>query len=163
MQKEHALIGLGSNLGDRNLELQLAVEFLATIGKVLKCSGVYESDPEGFDSKEIFLNAVVLIEIKLAPSDLLSSLLKYESERGRERGNGYQDRPIDMDILFYSNWILQSDSLILPHPRWNQRDFVIQPIIDLNVGEIWDELDKVGLKELMKTDSLRNTQHQLCT
>ena len=129
---KQAIISLGSNLGNRVLNLNLAIDNIQELGVVKSVSAIYESAPWGFDAKKSFLNQVIAIETKLDPFQLLQALLKMEKELGRKRSvSGYESRTMDLDILFYEDEIINSKELILPHPRIQDRMFVLLPLNEI--------------------------------
>lgn len=128
-------LGLGSNLGNREENLEKAISEISKFAKVVLKSSVYESEPVGYANQEDFLNMVIEIESELAPRELLSKLLQAESNLGRVRTIKNGPRTIDIDILLYGNLALNEDNLIIPHPRMNERNFVLIPL-----GEIAPEL-----------------------
>lgn len=126
-------ISLGSNMGDRHWSLQKALfEIAGDCGSLLSISKVYESRAMGFEGAD-FLNACCGVVTTLSPSELLARLLQIESRMGRGRtpGSGYEARPIDLDILYYGDSVLQTDLLTVPHPGLHQRDFVLKPLADI--------------------------------
>lgn len=126
-------IGLGSNKGDRLKFLQLAIDAIyKEIGQVVKISKVYETPAMGFEG-ENFYNACVAVTTGLNVNSLLSTLQSIENRLGRKRtkGDGYESREIDLDLLFYDEVILHSELLQLPHPRIQDRKFVLQPLVDI--------------------------------
>jgi 2-amino-4-hydroxy-6-hydroxymethyldihydropteridine diphosphokinase len=128
-----AWIGLGSNQGDRKVHLlQAQRQMTSYCGKILRVSGIYESDAWGFDSQHMFYNQCLQLETKLSPDVLLQKLLQIEEGMDRKRNdNGYADRPIDLDILFYNDRIIQAEDLQVPHPRITERRFVLQPLHEI--------------------------------
>ncbi len=136
MEKTIAYIALGSNLGDGRRNLDLALERLAEVEgiKLLRRSAYYQTKAEGLEKKAPdFYNGVVEIETSLTPPALLNHLLQIEESLGRRRGNSNQpeSRTIDLDILLYGELIVDSPDLHIPHPRMNQRWFVLKPLSDL--------------------------------
>ncbi len=126
-------ISLGSNLGDKFLNLQLAVNAIfENVGSVAKISPVYETASWGFASED-FLNAVLLVKTTFSAEEVLQILLNIETKLGRMRSKekGYQARTIDLDILFYDSEIIDTKTLQLPHPELHNRHFVLQPLTDL--------------------------------
>lgn len=103
------------------------------VGDVLALSGFYETEPWGFASENLFLNAAVKLRTALSPSGLLLATQEIEREMGRtEKSNGsYHDRIIDIDILLYDDCIWDSPELVLPHPLMHQRKFVMQPLAEI--------------------------------
>ena len=128
---------LGSNLGDSRYHLARARSFIEEkAGSILGQSDLYESAPWGFSAPQHFLNQALEIETTKKPLELLNILLDIEKEMGRERSDdgGYASRLIDIDILFYGNEILDHPKLSVPHPRIQERRFVLVPMVELNPG-----------------------------
>ncbi len=126
-------ISIGSNLGNRLQNLQDAVFLLGKeVGMPKKVSKVYESSSWGFDAPD-FLNACLELETYLTPGILLEKILNIEKKMGRVRTQerDYASRNIDIDILYHGNEILQSDNLIIPHPKLHERKFVLLPLADI--------------------------------
>jgi 2-amino-4-hydroxy-6-hydroxymethyldihydropteridine diphosphokinase len=125
-------IGLGSNLGDRLLNLQRAKEFLLSLStdRWHLQSPVYETEPVGCPSGSgKFLNAVLEIEFSGTPRELLAKTLAYEAAQGRDRQAGVNaPRSIDIDILYFGDLKIAEPDLVLPHPRMAQRRFVMLPL-----------------------------------
>ncbi|BEG99943.1 2-amino-4-hydroxy-6-hydroxymethyldihydropteridine diphosphokinase [Bacteroides sedimenti] len=128
-------LGLGSNLGNKESNLHLSIEKIKErIGKVISLSAFYASEPWGFESDNSFLNAAVCVETVLSPLVLLEEIQKIEKEMGRTKkslGGVYNDRLIDIDILFYGNLIIRSEKLSVPHPLIKERSFVIIPLNEI--------------------------------
>jgi 2-amino-4-hydroxy-6-hydroxymethyldihydropteridine diphosphokinase len=127
-------LGLGTNLGEREYNLYNAINVLSLeIGAVICQSTFYVSEPWGFDSQNQFQNAVVLVETNLSPFDLLAKTQEIERNIGRtaKSTNGYSDRLIDIDILFYDNLIIDQPTLKIPHPLIVERDFVLIPLAEI--------------------------------
>lgn len=126
-------IGLGSNLGDRLGLLRSAIKHLGVLGVVKKCSHLYETEPVGLKSQPRFLNAAVELETGLEPIQLLNAVKATELQLGRGRSLVRNSpRAIDLDILSFNNGeTFRSSQLEVPHPRINERAFVLQPLIDL--------------------------------
>lgn len=143
-------LGLGTNLGDREKNLSMAVERIGEeIGKVIKCSSVYETEPWGFKSDDRFLNMVVKVGSSLRPSGLLGRILMIEAQLGRLRsGKGYKSRTIDIDILLYGSEVIKKEELEIPHPRIPVRKFVLEPLCELDPDMIHPVL-KVTFTELL--------------
>ena len=128
-------IGLGSNLGKKEHNIDFAIQQIAEqVGKVIRRSTFYHSDPVGFSSDNQFVNAVVLVETQLEPLDLLHQLQYIEREMGRTnktKEGVYEDRIIDIDILLYDNLTIDLPELTIPHPRMQERDFVMKPLKEI--------------------------------
>lgn len=132
-QSATAYLSLGSNLGHRAFFLQKALfELDRRAGKVLQVSPVYRSRAWGFEGGD-FLNACAAVSTSLPPEALLEVLLALEREAGRERapGGGYRSRTLDLDLLYYGDLQLRSESLVVPHPRLHERRFVLKPLADI--------------------------------
>ena len=128
-----AYIGLGSNLGDSRQILLEAVQKLATLGTV-KTSRLYQSPPMGPQDQPNYLNAVAQLETDLAPLVLLDELQRFEQESGRVRLRRWGERTLDLDLLIYGQEHIQNDRLTVPHVGLFERDFVVIPLLDLDVN-----------------------------
>lgn len=125
-------LSLGSNIGDRQSNLQAAIERLAATGlRILRASPIYETEPVDYTSQRWFLNQVAEAETELFPMQLLSRIGKIERELGRVRTLPKGPRTIDIDILLYGKMVVHSAALEIPHPRMAQRRFVLAPLADL--------------------------------
>lgn len=126
-------IGLGSNIGDRKKNITNATIILgAVMGDIRVLSSLYETEPWGYDSPNTFMNAVLLLETDIEPQKCLEMVQAIEREMGRvHTKEGYEDRIIDIDILFYDNQIIESEHLTVPHPLITQRDFVLRPMAEI--------------------------------
>jgi 2-amino-4-hydroxy-6-hydroxymethyldihydropteridine diphosphokinase len=144
-------LGLGTNLGDREANLRTAVgNIIENIGRVVSLSSVYETEPWGFRTKDLFLNMVAEVETKLKPSGLLGRMLMIEAKMGRLRsGKGYSSRIIDLDILLYGEEILDSKSIVIPHPKLHERRFVLVPLCEIAPDLIHPVLKK-DIKTLLR-------------
>jgi len=144
-------LGIGTNLGDREACLKSAIECIReSIGQVVRNSSVYETEPWGFSSDDQFLNMVVEVETELKPSGLLGRMLMIEARMGRLRnGTGYSSRLIDLDILLYGNKVLNTKSLVIPHPRLHERSFVLVPLCEIAPDFVHPVLMK-DIKTLLK-------------
>lgn len=122
--------GIGSNLGNRLLHLVEAYkEIEARIGEIVKFSAVYQTAPWGFDSNLTFFNQVFQVNTHLSADETLEAILSIEEILGRKRNSiGYADRVIDIDILFFADFIINKPDLIVPHPHMHKRRFVLEPL-----------------------------------
>jgi 2-amino-4-hydroxy-6-hydroxymethyldihydropteridine diphosphokinase len=141
-------IALGSNLGDRHENLQVAIESMHPEVRPLDCSSVYETPPWGYLDQPKFLNQVIKAETQLSPSDLLDYLQVIESQIGRKETIRYGPRVIDLDLLFYDDEVIESPLLTIPHPRMENRAFVLLPIADL-APEFIHPVLKVRIADLL--------------
>lgn len=125
-------IALGSNLGNKELNLNVAIGHLKErVGEVIAVSEFHYSEPQGFVSENQFVNAVVLVSTPLNPFDLLNQLQLIEQKMGRKAKSvhqQYSDRIIDLDIVLYENESIDHPELKIPHPRMRERDFVMKPL-----------------------------------
>ena len=137
--------GIGTNLGDREKNLRTAVELLTErVGELLACSSIYKSAPQGFVSENEFANIVAVYHTHYAPEEVLRITQQIEREMGRTEKSVdgvYHDRVIDIDLLKayrgHGPWaigdevIYESNTLTLPHPRMQERDFVMIPLREI--------------------------------
>ncbi len=133
MENAHtSYIGLGSNRGNRTAHLQEAIHLIyKEIGDITQISPVYETPAWGYKGAD-FLNLCLEIKTRFSPQTLLQKLLQIEAKLGRTRRHqGYEDRVIDLDLLFYEEEIINSENLTLPHPEIPNRRFVLQPLVDI--------------------------------
>lgn len=129
-----AYLGIGSNLGDRLGFLQLALDALSAVpGIVLTAvSPVYETDPVGGPVQDDFLNAVVQVETRLEPHELLAAAHAAERAAQRVRAEHWGPRTLDVDVLLYDDLTLDDPDLTIPHPWMGERAFVLAPLHDLD-------------------------------
>lgn len=124
-------IALGSNLGDRRTHLDRAVAHLHSSISQLVVSRYYETEPVGVGPQPRFLNAVLTGKTALSPRALLDTLLAWEAAEGRERPFPGAPRTLDLDLIFYGEWIIDEPGLIVPHPRFRERLFVLEPLAEI--------------------------------
>ena len=128
-----AYLGLGSNIGDRKQQLLKAIDLIGNIKgiKVTKQSSIYETAPIGYTDQPNFLNLCLEIETELSPQQLLKHCLDIEQQLHRVREIRWGPRTLDIDILLYSDNIIETDNLSVPHPRMQERAFVLIPLNDI--------------------------------
>jgi 2-amino-4-hydroxy-6-hydroxymethyldihydropteridine diphosphokinase len=160
MTAKKAYLSLGSNSGNRNLMLQQALKYIETeCGIVLKKSGVYETEPWGNIQQPLFLNQVVEISTELNAYALLDTLLKIEKKLGRERGEQrWQQRTIDLDILFFGQLALNEDRLVIPHPELHKRRFVLVPLNEIAPDFVHPIYHKTLSEQLRECSDLLETK-----
>ena len=128
-------LSLGSNLGDRVGFVQQATSLLGAHSEIniVATSSFYESEPWQMASDNWFVNAVVQISTTLSPEDLLTECQRIEQLLGRKRDNEttYQDRTIDIDIIFYDKLILNNERLTIPHKHFHKRVFMLVPMLEI--------------------------------
>jgi 2-amino-4-hydroxy-6-hydroxymethyldihydropteridine diphosphokinase len=126
-----AYVSLGSNMGDREENIDQAIALLAEAGRVTAISSLYATEPVGYKEQEDFLNAVAAVETALSAPDLLARCLSIEDRLGRSRSMRWGPRTIDLDILLYGDAILNTPTLQIPHPRMAERKFVLEPLAEI--------------------------------
>jgi 2-amino-4-hydroxy-6-hydroxymethyldihydropteridine diphosphokinase len=134
-----AYVGLGSNMGDRELNLLRAIAEIGRIplSRITALSGFYDTEPVGPVPQDPFLNAVLRIETALTPNRLLEELQHIETEVfRRKRKVPLGPRTMDLDLLLFNDVVMESDSLTLPHPRLHERRFVLVPLAEIAPGLI---------------------------
>ena len=133
-----AYIGLGTNLGNRQANLQMALKELTTLPTMELCrvSSVYETAPVGMTDQPDFLNMVAQGETTLSPRELLDALLHIENKMGRTRTVRWGPRVIDLDLLLYGDTQISLPGLTVPHPRLPERAFVLTPLAEIAPGLI---------------------------
>jgi 2-amino-4-hydroxy-6-hydroxymethyldihydropteridine diphosphokinase len=154
-----AYLGLGSNIGNRKDHLLKALAMISSkVGEITKISSLYESEAWGYQSGHKYLNAVIAVETPLYPGEILSDIKEVEKQLGRKKTkNGeYEDRPIDIDILFYDRLLYETDNLAIPHPHMANRKFVLEPLAEIAPDFVHPVLNK-KIKELNDacTDSIQ--------
>jgi 2-amino-4-hydroxy-6-hydroxymethyldihydropteridine diphosphokinase len=156
-----SVLALGANLGDPLAALQAAVDALGGAGKVLAVSGVYQTAPVGGPPQPDYLNAVLLLETALTPTELLAFAHAVESGAGRERQERWGPRTLDIDVIAYDDLVSADPSLTLPHPRAHERGFVLVPWAEIasdaalpGHGRIVDLLDKVDTSDVRRLDDV---------
>jgi 2-amino-4-hydroxy-6-hydroxymethyldihydropteridine diphosphokinase len=127
-----AAVALGSNLGDRSAHLNYAVSRLRDLLAGLRVSHFYDTVPMGAPGPQaLFLNAAAVGEAAMPARDLLNRLLAIEEERGRERPYPNAPRSLDLDLILFGDATIDEPGLIVPHPRFRERRFVLDPLADV--------------------------------
>ena len=126
-----AYLGLGANLGDRQHNISRAVGLLSKSVHIEQLSSLYETEPAGYLDQPLFLNAVCLVTTSLSPDELLTAAKQIESALGRTQGLPNGPRPIDIDILLYGDLVVSLPHLTIPHPRLEERAFVLVPLAEI--------------------------------
>ena len=124
-------LGIGTNLGDRERNLQDALAILSQKMVILKESSIYQTAPWGYLDQPAFLNQAIEVQTDLSPLNLLGFLKDTEKALGRQANFRYGPRLIDLDILFYGSRVIQTPRLQIPHPRIAQRAFVLVPLAEI--------------------------------
>jgi 2-amino-4-hydroxy-6-hydroxymethyldihydropteridine diphosphokinase len=135
---------LGSNIGNKQQTIEKAiVELEKRIGAIHQKSSMYATEPWGMNTNEIFINQVVALESEFLPLNILKHCLEIEKQFGRTRhSNTYENRTLDVDILFIDQMILNSKDLQIPHPRILERRFVLEPLLEICPDFVHPQLNK---------------------
>ena len=132
MAKKSTYLLIGTNMGQRDANLQLATELLEKqVGKLTKSSNIYETAAWGKESQPAFLNQVLVLETNLKPAELLEKILQIEQEMGRQRLEKWGSRIIDIDILYFNEKIINQKNLQIPHPYLQDRRFTMVPLAEI--------------------------------
>lgn len=129
----NAILGIGTNIGDRMQNLRAALDSLAKLPgtKIIKVSSVYETKPWGYADQDNFFNLCVIVDTALSPHALLGACLGIEAAIGRVRTFKNAPRVIDIDLLLYEDREINTEELTLPHPFIRQRSFVLVPLHEI--------------------------------
>ena len=127
-------VGLGSNLGEREPMIRLALEALSRLPgtRLVKASSLYDTEPVGEVDQPNFLNAVAQLDTELTARQLLWNLLLIERRLGRQRTQRWGPRTIDLDLLLYGSLVVEEEDLQVPHPELVRRSFVLVPLVELD-------------------------------
>jgi 2-amino-4-hydroxy-6-hydroxymethyldihydropteridine diphosphokinase len=129
--ESHAVLILGSNVGDRLQTLGRAVTRLGNAGRITACSAIYETEPVGYESQDDFLNMALCLRTTLSPERLMHEILQVELQLGRTRSTRWGPRTIDVDIVFFDERTINQPGLTIPHPHYADRRFVLIPLMDI--------------------------------
>jgi len=145
-----AAVALGSNLGDRRSHLDFAIERLRPLLSDLKVSRYDDTVPVGVPGEQpMFLNAVAVGRAALGARDLLRALLAIERERGRERPFPNAPRTLDLDLILLGDQVIAEPDLIVPHPRFRERRFVLEPLVEI-AADLVDPVTGRRVEELLQ-------------
>ena len=141
---------LGSNVGDRETNIREAILNIEhKVGKVIRTSAMYQTEPWGYGDQPHFYNQVIEIETSLDASHTLKEILMIEKSMGRVRNQKWRERIIDIDILYFEDLVVHNKDLTLPHPGIPDRKFVLAPLCELIPDEIHPVL-RISNAELLK-------------
>ena len=144
-----AYLGLGSNMGDRKENLDRALEYLSQRLRVIGKSSIYDTEPMENAAQPRFLNMVCQVKTMLKPEDLLTLAKGIERKIGRQPGKPNSPRPIDIDILFYGDKVIDTPELKIPHPKMNYRPFVLVPLAEI-APTLVHPVNKKAAKEMLR-------------
>ena len=153
-------VGLGSNLGEREAMIRLALDDLARLPQttLIRASSLYDTEPTGDVDQPNFLNAVAQLDTELTARQLLWNLLLIEKRLGRVRTQKWGPRTIDLDLLLYGSQVVEESDLSVPHPELSRRSFVLVPLVELDpllvhpvTGEtLLDQLSRLNTRPPVK-------------
>lgn len=149
-----AYLGLGSNIGNRELQLNEAIKILHDYQgiQVTQVSHIYETEPVGYTNQPKFLNLCIEIETELNPQSLLKCCLTTEQQLHRKREIRWGPRTLDIDILLFGDQIIEQDNLSVPHPRMKERSFVLIPLNDIATKQI-EPISNKSIGQLVVPDN----------
>jgi len=136
-------LSFGSNVGDREANIETALKFLDDADvKLIKFSSLYETEPLGNPNQPGFLNCAGIFDTSISATELITEILNIEKTMGRQRTEKWQPRIIDIDILFFGNEIVNENGLSIPHPEMQKRKFVLTPLAEIAPGFVHPVLKK---------------------
>ena len=135
-------LSLGTNLGNREMNLEAVIKRLPPAVTILECSPIYQTEPWGYLDQPDFLNQVLKAETTLPPQELLEYIKNIEHKIGRRPSFRFGPRKVDIDILFYSDRIIQKEDLVIPHPSLKDRAFVLVPLADIEPELVYPGSDQ---------------------
>ena len=158
-ETQTVFLALGANLGDRRANLAQAVRSIRAAATLVQAASLYETKPVGYLDQPDFLNSACQVSTSLPPLGLLHFLKQIEQQIGRQSSFRNAPRPIDIDILLYGSLVLESDQLVIPHPRMSDRAFVlaplaeiapqlVHPVLHLTIAELLQRADTSGILRL---------------
>jgi len=149
----HYIISLGTNIGDRKKNLEKAIDAINNIPytDVIKASSVYETEPVDYLRQDNFYNIVLEVRSQFEPAEMLGICLGIESGLGRIRGIKNGPRIIDLDLILAEDRIINSKNLVVPHPRYKERNFVLTPLLEIHPdGEFYGKNFKKYIENVKK-------------
>ena len=147
--KKLVYLSLGSNLGDRAVNLQQAVDRLCALGKVTALSSFYETEPVEVTAQPWFVNCAVALETEKMPRQLIAAILDLEQQMGRRRLEKKGPRAVDIDILLFGKSVIEMPGLTVPHPAMHERRFVLEPLVEI-APDLRHPVFKRSMRELLE-------------
>jgi len=147
--KKLVYLSLGSNLGDRAVNLQQAVDRLSALGKVTALSSFYETEPVEVTAQPWFVNCAVALDTEKMPRQLIAAILDLEQQMGRRRLEKKGPRAIDIDILLFGKSVIEVPGLTIPHPAMHERRFVLEPLVEI-APDLRHPIFKRTIRELLE-------------
>lgn len=144
-----AFIGIGSNEGQREWNVARAVEALSDSVEVLSVSSMYETEPMYLENQPWFVNCVARVRTVMSPRELLGVVKEVEESMGRRRGKRFGPRVIDLDILLYGDQVISDEGLEIPHPKLQERAFVLAPLVEI-APEVVHPLSGESASEMLR-------------
>jgi len=142
-------IALGSNVGDRDAHLDYAVSRLSQLLTDLRSSSRYDTEPvDVVGDQQRYLNAAVVGRTRLGATDLIEKMQQIEDERGRERPYLNAPRTLDLDLILYGDTVMSEPTVVVPHPRFRERLFVLEPLAEIAPGLV-DPITGLTIRELL--------------
>ncbi len=146
-------VSLGSNLGDRRAHLAFGIDRLAQHLHDLRVSSIIETAPVDVpEPQPPYLNAVVVGQTALEPDQLIETLMRIEEARGRTRAKARAPRTLDLDLILFGDRVVNTPALVVPHPRFRERRFVLEPLAEI-APEWKDPISGRTMRQLL--DQLR--------
>jgi len=148
-------LSLGSNMGNRENNLKIALKELSEILKIKKTSSIYETEPLLYQKQDNFLNIVVEVSYLEEAESLLKNIKDIEKKMGRETTFRFGPRIIDIDIIFFNNQEINDESLTIPHKEWQNRLFVIAPLYEVLDKKIEESKFNISNQKVIRIGSIK--------